>query len=397
MRVCFMTNASELGGAERVLLETVDAVKDRGVECRVILPRQGELSREFDKLRVPYALLDGGSWVSWREPSFWARGKAAAKIAYRLLPAIHVIRRWSCDAVYSNALTVCGGALAAQTLNLPHIWHLHEFGKEDHGLFYKFGENVSNRAIGRMSSTCIVVSNALAAKYRGFVAPSKLKVLYPSMHWDRKNEPSGVQAMPAPAPSGRLRLVIVGGLVEGKRQEDAVVALDHLRRDCVDAELSIVGEGYPPYRNTIMSVVQSRSLQDRVQLIGRVPDATPFIRSADIVLVCSKSEAFGRTTIEAMLAGKPVVGAAAGATMELVQNGFSGLLYTCGDAVDLAAKIRLLSEHPTLRIQCGENGRRWARVRFTKERYGEELMSLLSSAIAPGKEACQDLVSLTTH
>lgn len=381
MKVCFISNATQLGGAERVLLETIDVLMERGVECRVLLGGDGELAHELGEAGVPYAFLDGGSWVTWERPSPWNRAKAVAKIAGRLLPAARTIRSWRCDAIYSNSLTVCGGAVVARLLNLPHIWHLHEFGKE-FGVFYKFGEGFSNRSIGRLSTACILVSNALAAKYGQFIAPSKLRVVYPSVHRGLSpSECSVAQSALAPAVAGRFRLVIVGGLVEGKGQEDAVRALGHLVRDGVDAELLMVGESYPAFRGTLEEIARSNALSGRVAFVGRVRDASPFIRAADVVLVCSRAEAFGRVTIEAMLAGKAVVGAAVGATAELVQDGFNGLLYKCCDASDLAAKVRFLVDHPDIAQRLGENGKRWAASRFTRERYGEELMDVLSSVV----------------
>jgi glycosyltransferase involved in cell wall biosynthesis len=381
MKVCFVSNATELGGAERVLLETIDVLKERGIECRVLLPGDGELAQEFGEAGVPYAFLDGGSWVSWERPSPWNQAKAVAKIAGRLFPAVRTIRGWGCDAIYSNSVTVCGGAVVARLLNLPHIWHLHEFGKE-YGMFYKFGEGFSNRSIGRLSSACILVSNDLAAKYGQFIAPSKLRVVYPSMHRGLSSgEYSGTQSTLAPAFAGRFRLVIVGGLVEGKGHADAVQALAHLVREGVNAELLIVGESYPAFRGTLEEIARSNALSGRVSFVGRVRDASPFLRAADVVLVCSRGEAFGRVTIEAMLAGKAVVGAAAGATVELVQDGFNGLLYKCGDPADLAAKVRFLVDHPAIVQRLGQNGKRWAASRFTRERYGEELMAVLSSVV----------------
>jgi glycosyltransferase involved in cell wall biosynthesis len=326
-------------------------------------------------------LLDGGSWVTWHKPSPWDRAKAALKITGRLLPAARTIRGWGCDAVYSNSLTVCSGALVARLLDLPHIWHLHEFGKEDHGVFYKFGEGFSNRSIGKLSSTCIVVSKAMAVKYGRSIPSSKLNPIYPSMH--RGLIPGdSVTGDPAPPPAtGRFRLVVVGGIVEGKGQAVAVRALAHLVQQNIDAELFIVGEGYLPYLNTVEEIIRATATGERVHLVGRVRDAAPFLRSADLVLVCSRSEAFGRVTIEAMFAGKPVVGAAAGATIELIQDGVNGLHYRCGDAADLASKIQFLKDHPALLRKLGENGRRWTASHFTKERYGEELMAVIRSVV----------------
>ena len=57
------------------------------------------------------------------------------------------------------------------------------------------------------------------------------------------------------------------------------------------------------------------------------------------------AQVFGLTLIEAMAAGKPVVAAASGGPMEIVDHGKNGLLFEPGSAVDLAAALmRLLGD-----------------------------------------------------
>ena len=84
-------------------------------------------------------------------------------------------------------------------------------------------------------------------------------------------------------------------------------------------------------------------------------------------------------TIEGMLAGKPVIGARCGATAELIEDGFNGLLYSFGDANELADKIANLYRNPTLAQNLGRNARAWAERTFTKERYARELLTVIHS------------------
>ena len=66
-------------------------------------------------------------------------------------------------------------------------------------------------------------------------------------------------------------------------------------------------------------------------------------RAADVVLMCSKFEAMGRTTAEAMATCRPVIGNNQGATPELIEHGHTGLLYQ-GDSESLAAQMLTLSK-----------------------------------------------------
>jgi glycosyltransferase involved in cell wall biosynthesis len=103
---------------------------------------------------------------------------------------------------------------------------------------------------------------------------------------------------------------------------------------------------------------------------------------ADVVLMCSRWEAFGRATVEAMLAGKPVIGTAnSGGTAELIQDGITGLLYKAGDHDELANKIQFLYENPQEKLKLGAAARLWATGRFTQERYAKETFTLLSEVL----------------
>ena len=89
---------------------------------------------------------------------------------------------------------------------------------------------------------------------------------------------------------------------------------------------------------------------------------------ADIILVCSRNEAFGRIILEAMLLRKPVIATNSGGTPELIKDGFNGLLYEVGNYHQLAEKIEYLIEHNHKMEELGEHGYAFAKKEFTKEK-----------------------------
>ena len=141
----------------------------------------GELVQALTAAGVPCVFHRVGSWISWRKPSVWDRVKTILKVAVAVLFAAKQIRKWNCDVIYSNGLTVCHGALVAKLLGLPHVWHVHEFGGEDHGVATNLANGSRTTLLALLSSACIAVSNALAAKYSRYIPPAKLVVIYPSM------------------------------------------------------------------------------------------------------------------------------------------------------------------------------------------------------------------------
>jgi glycosyltransferase involved in cell wall biosynthesis len=83
------------------------------------------------------------------------------------------------------------------------------------------------------------------------------------------------------------------------------------------------------------------------------------LRAADIfVFPTVAQEALGRTAVEAMGVGRPVVASRIGGLPFTVADGATGLLCEPGDPQDLARKFEALLDDPALRERMGLAGRR---------------------------------------
>jgi glycosyltransferase involved in cell wall biosynthesis len=83
------------------------------------------------------------------------------------------------------------------------------------------------------------------------------------------------------------------------------------------------------------------------------------LRSADVLIMPTVAqEALGRTAVEAMAVGRPVVASRLGGLPFTVADGATGLLCEPGDAADLARKIETLLDDPELRQRMGLAGRK---------------------------------------
>ncbi len=375
MRVCFVSHGSGRGGAEEVLLETAECLKDSGIECLVLMPGDMGLGEDLRKLGVEYWKVPYWTWMGHK--SRWARTQSAARNLLLSVPVAMRLRGWNPDIIYSNTMTVGFGALLAKLLRRPHVWHLHEIGYEDHGLRFDFGDRFSYGLINS-ATACIAVSKITADKFAEHIDRSKLTVMFQSIH-RRAQWQAGSTTNEVPPRRHTLRCIIVGRVSEGKRQEDAVSGIAELVRMGVDAELLIVGRGNPGYPEKVQALICEYGLEDRVYMLGSVRDRLPFVESADMVLMCSRFEAFGRVTVEGMLAGKPVVAANTGANPELIRDGENGLLYRVRNTRDLAEKIRYLYEHPELAKRMGQRAQEWAAAIFNKQRFANEIIPFLES------------------
>jgi len=379
MKVLFVSHSADRGGAELCLVELVEVLSKRGIDCSCLLPGYGPLSELLDETDAQVTVVPFKNWVGVNR-SAPKRAWSTLRNLRTVLPVARAIERTGCDVVYTNTIATCVGAVAAKLLRVPHVWHIHEYGLEDHGLEFDLGDRRSKQLIGWLSSACIANSQDVADVYRPHLAGTRLSVVYNSV-------PVPPLAGPAPMDlpwqhEGSIRCVMLGALQPRKGQTDAIQAVAKLRQMNVPAELLLMGNCSPDYRAEIDGVIERLNLTDWVHMLGFSSQPMPLVNSADVLLMCSRREAFGRVTVEGMKLGLPVVGAHSGGTPEIVQHGETGYLYTPGDVKQLATRIADLAQDPETRQRMGINGRHSANARFNQERYGTGIEDVLSQVVS---------------
>ena len=97
----------------------------------------------------------------------------------------------------------------------------------------------------------------------------------------------------------------------------------------------------------------------------------------ELGIVASRSEAFGRVTIEGMLAQMAMIGASAAGTSELIENGKTGLLYEPDNIEELTKEIILLCKNLNMRKQIQKNGFEYAKAVYTNHNCAKQIESIL--------------------
>ena len=336
-KVCIVSHSAGVDGAERVLMEAVEVLQEAGIECLVVFPYRGPLLQAMENRGGVCKVLRYPRWVGDRKP-VW---KCLLSAAFSLWSAVRLsayLARNPCDLIITNTIVIPVGALAATFARIPHVWWIHEFGKEDHGLKFDLGERFSTWVMDRTSILVLANSVAVASKFQVFIRKDKIRLLYYSVHLNSSD--AGECAAREPN-TRRPRVCVPGRLSVSKGQQDAMRALKKLKDDGVDAEMVFVGSTQGDYSKQLAVLSKQLGVEDQVEFTGYVENPLPVMSSCDVAVVCSRCEAFGRVTIEAMKLGKPVVGTRSGGTAELIQDGFNGFLYAVGNFEDLASKLRI--------------------------------------------------------
>ena len=379
MRVCFVSHTAARNGAELALLELLQGLHRLGVQCLVFVPKKGPLLEELDRLNIEWRLVSYPWW--WK-----LRGKSLPRRVFRTLhgaaAAVRiaiVLRRWHCDVVVTNTVAVAAGAVAAWLARKPHVWHLHESAYRDTRITFDLGNRLSASLIEGLSACIVPVSSAVASDYSRYIKRDRMRVIYQSVTLRAEIE----EAPDRNLGSTRFQCCMVGSIQPLKGQDEAIKALSELVRRGVDAHLLIVGDGNRSFTASLNEQVRDYGLERRVTFTGYVKEPMRFMRIADVTLLCSAWEAFGRVIVETMLAGKPIIATAnSGGTAELIEEGKTGLLYERGNYIELADKIQYLYENPEVRSKLGQAGFTWVVGRFTQERYASEMLDLFTEVRA---------------
>lgn len=110
---------------------------------------------------------------------------------------------------------------------------------------------------------------------------------------------------------------------------------------------------------------------------GMVEDMNSLRAKMDIGIVASSLEAFGRVTIEGMLAHLCMVGCSSGGTKELIKDKVTGLLYEPGKIQGLVECLKYLNENRADLKKISENGFRYAECTFTEGACSEKVYQII--------------------
>ena len=130
-------------------------------------------------------------------------------------------------------------------------------------------------------------------------------------------------------------------------------------------KLLIVGSG--PELPRLQINGQRLGIQNDCVFEPATPCVPQYLRALDIFVLCSRSEAFSNTLLEAMACGCCAVGSQVGGTPELIGNDERGLLFRPGDAGDLAEKLTTLIGNERLRREFGTRAADFAKTRLSIE------------------------------
>ena len=370
MNILFISHEADLNGASKSMINIIDELKDKHTFYVILRYTCGEV---YDALVSRNIKVYSIKYISWIQEKtigktlksnwylkFFAYfcfskfyNKIAAKLFYKkIFNKLHI------DLIHSNTSVIDLGGTLKELSGVPHVWHIREMGVEDFNLYPYIGWKAAYRYIGDNADKIICVSDTVLNKITKYSNLNKCIRIYNGVGQENINPKHKCHDF-----SKKIIFLISGGIQKAKRQDIAIKAIQELHnRGFKQAQLLIAGRG------SIKDIgLEKETLGDYIKLLGQVSNLNEIRKNVDVELVCSKCEAFGRVTIEAMLSGIPVVGSNSGGTAELIQDNVTGILFECGDYVDLADKLEGLIKQPQRIEEMGRRARTCAMQNYLIE------------------------------
>jgi len=367
MKVAFYNHTGEVSGAEISLLLTARHL--RGVRPVIFAPA-GELLERARKMGLETVEISRCRARLTRNPL-----RLLAGFLGMLPPGLEVAlaaQSRQVDIVHANSLRAgIIASLFAWLHRRPVIWHVRDMPPA--GLVGK-----SIRRMAALAASAVVgISRSVLKSFARGELKRRLHLVYNGVEirdiselerrmWRKKIREE------LNTPMGAKVLVIIGQIAPWKRQEDAILAARMLAEKGLDVYLWVVGEAKfrkenAVYEKKLRQLASQGALQGRVRFTGFRGDVTEICCAADLLVLCSDREPFGRVLIEAMSVTLPVVATDAGGVPEIVEHGVSGLLYPVGE-------VRRLAEHAErlLRDELGRRRMGIAAAERVRERFAIE-------------------------
>ena len=173
-------------------------------------------------------------------------------------------------------------------------------------------------------------------------------------------------------------IAAAGKLHPGKGVYELLDAVRQLTATRQNLKVMYIGDGEE--RQRLPDRAKELRMADRVIMTGYRSDIDRLFSAIDIFALPSKGyESFGMVLIEAMAAGKPVIGTATGGIPEIIVDNQTGLLVTPGSVDELAKAIERLIAEPGFRQRLIAAGQQTVKENFTDTASASKVAAILEA------------------
>lgn len=389
-RTLVLSHTAQQGGAELALVRVVEELRERGHDAHVVLFAHGSLEMDLAAASIPTTVCTADARLT---EASRAEALGPRQLLSRLGSLLRFIGRLrstiaasGADLVVANTLkSAVLAAFAAPAAGRAWVWHLHDRLTPD---YLPRPLRMLMALIALWGPRVIVVNSRATLATLPRRAQGKAVVVYPGL-----TDRSFVDH----APESPRVVGIVGRVSPTKGQREFIEAARSVAVSHPDVRFRVVGTalfGELDYEAELLRSVDEGELHGLVDFTGWVSDVPAQISRLSVLVHASPvPEPFGQVITEAFAASVPVIAAASGGAVEIMDaSGESrlgadglrrtdvGVLVRPGDAAALARAITDVLDDPDGARARATTARAVARDRFGIEKTADAVASAWSRA-----------------
>ena len=376
LRVAFCLDSFAIGGTELNAVRTAEAFDPERIELFVtFLQSRGPLIDRYRNLGVPMRHVPIPNLYS---PRTVRQGVALAR----------QLRDWDVDVVHShdiycNIFAVPWARFAGRRGVIASRRWLYEAPRPELVRANRYCSRLAHRVLANSKGVVTLlekeegVSPARIVEIPNFLSESA---------FERVDEAArGAQRRAWGVPDGAFVVGMVARLSPVKNHGLLLEAVARL-----DGRLHVVLVGDGPSRAALEARAGELGIADRLHFLGEVVSGRNQHQYFDASVLCSTSEGFPNSLIEAMAVERPVVSTPVGGVNDAIVDGVNGLLVPIDNPDALADAIRRLEADPRLRGRLAAAGLATTRVRYREAVVLEGLVGLYDSLVFGAGRSSRD-------
>jgi len=381
MKILYVQPGPGIGGSK---ISLYHMVKCASPSQKSFLALSSPVQEEYVAMIQPFVekifYQEIPTWQKFKRHTWLEKLRAPFGNAYRILKTIpaaiklgKIIKAEKIDVVHTNNSITPVGALACWMTKTPHVWHIREaFGSSrqyrpilSDAITYWFMKQLSDVII------CNSAYTAGPFEHRQIKHTIIQNGIDLSDFSDKVSRGASIRSQYG-INQDEIVIGMVGNLsTELKRHNIFLDMAKVLIKEHHQLKFIIFGGSsnldQTPYTRSLAEQVNNSGLSDKVTWAEFIEDTPAMMNCIDILVHPALTEGSGRVIMEAMAAGKPVVGMKSGGVQELIRDGENGFLIQPGNDQDLAAKVKLLLEDDKLRHIVAGNARIFAHSNFSNQ------------------------------
>ena len=344
----------EMGGAERVLLNTICLLLKEHYRCSLITFKIDSSLKIFENMPCPYYVFP------MRRILHWDGLRTAKKLR-------DFIRSENVKIVHTFFETAdLWGGLVSKMTGVPVLVS----SRRDMGILRSLKHDLGYRLVNPCFDLVLTVSEEVRRFCidKDHLAPQKVQTLYNGLELDRILCANGAGALRASLKLEPTAPVVatVGHIRRVKGIDILVETAAKVLRQFPNATFIVIGRNSEPrHFEEIEGRISALGIQRNVRFLGESENIFPLLKMSDVFFLPSRSEGFSNALIEAMACGLPCVASRVGGNSEAVEDGRSGYVVECEDADASADGILKLLRNPVEAARMGRVGREIVERKFT--------------------------------